>query len=71
MLDQDLKPWVIGLDAHPGFNIFFQNVGTTQSEVISFVDLNVKKMVVKETLQMALGKSYMGLKKIFPCEEMH
>ena len=58
MLDKNLKPWIIGLDIRPTLNIHRDTYWMQkEDQVISLVDLEVKKQILSDAIELATMSS--------------
>ena len=58
MLDKNLKPWIIGLDIRPTLNIHRDTyLMQKEDQVISLVDLEVKKQILSDAIELAMMSS--------------
>ena len=58
MLDKNLKPWIIGLDIRPTLNIHRDTFWMQkEDQVISLVDLEVKKQILSDAIELATMSS--------------
>ena len=81
LLDKDYKAWILEINDHPSFNVLYSKdfMGSKkEDEVLSFVDLHVKKTVTQECLRLVekdfQGKlelvedRYKGYERIYPSQ---
>jgi hypothetical protein len=58
MLDKNLKPWIMGLDIRPSLNIHRDTYWMQkEDQVISLVDLEVKKRILSDAIELAMMSS--------------
>lgn len=83
LLDEELKAWILEINEYPSFNIFFEtdenskDKDSSEEQILSQVDLHVKKNVMNDALKVAVTKnrspendnSHKNMKRILPCKD--
>jgi hypothetical protein len=54
LLDEQLKAWILEINEYPSFNIYFETEGEEDENIMSQVDLHVKKNVMNDALKIAI-----------------
>ena len=60
LLDENFKAWILEINDHPSFNIYFDNEfmnsKPNDEKILSFVDLHSKSQVLSDTINFTLMK---------------